>query len=127
MDRGELRALYVIGENPVQSEADQHRATRLLERLECLVVQDLFLTGTAEIADVVLPAAAAAFESEGTVTSSERRVQRMRRTKPPAGESRDDLDDHFRAGTPTGTRLGPARSPSACGMSCARCRPCTRA
>jgi predicted molibdopterin-dependent oxidoreductase YjgC len=91
MERGELRALYVIGENPVQSEADQHRAIRLLGSLDCLVVQDLFLTGTAKLADVVLPAAAAAFESEGTVTSSERRVQRVRRAKPPAGESRDDL------------------------------------
>jgi predicted molibdopterin-dependent oxidoreductase YjgC len=85
----------VIGENPVQSEADQHRATRLLSELDCLVVQDLFLTGTARIADVVLPAAAAAFESEGTVTSSERRVQRVRRTRMPAGQSRDDLDIIF--------------------------------
>jgi predicted molibdopterin-dependent oxidoreductase YjgC len=91
MEHGALKALYVIGENPVQSEADQKRATHLLESLDCLVVQDLFLTGTAQIADVVLPAAAAAFESEGTVTSSERRVQRMRRTIAPAGNSRDDL------------------------------------
>jgi predicted molibdopterin-dependent oxidoreductase YjgC len=95
MERRELRALYVIGENPVQSEADQHRATRLLGELDCLVVQDLFLTGTAQIADVVLPAAAAAFEAEGTVTSSERRVQRVRRTKAPEGQSRDDLDIIF--------------------------------
>ena len=91
MERGELRALYVIGENPVQSEADQHRATRLLESLEMLVVQDIFLTETALRADVVLPAAAGAFESEGTVTNSERRVQRVRRTRNPPGESRDDL------------------------------------
>jgi predicted molibdopterin-dependent oxidoreductase YjgC len=91
MERGDLKALYVIGENPVQSEADQTRATHLLESLDFLVVQDLFLTGTAAIADVVLPAAAAAFEAEGTVTSSERRVQRVRRTKQPAGESREDL------------------------------------
>jgi formate dehydrogenase major subunit len=91
MEGGELKALYVIGENPVQSEADQKRATHLLESLDCLVVQDLFVTGTAKLADVFLPAAAAAFESEGTVTSSERRVQRVRRTVPPAGNSRDDL------------------------------------
>ncbi len=91
MDRGELRALYVIGENPVQSEADQHRATRLLEGLECLVVQDIFLTETAQRADVVLPAAAGAFESEGTVTNSERRVQRVRKTLKPPGEAREDL------------------------------------
>jgi predicted molibdopterin-dependent oxidoreductase YjgC len=91
MEHGDLRALYVIGENPVQSEADQTRAAHLLASLDCLVVQDLFLTGTAQIADVFLPAAAAAFESEGTVTSSERRVQRVRRTVKPAGDSRDDL------------------------------------
>ena len=91
MDRGELRALYVIGENPVQSEADQHRATRLLEGLELLVVQDIFLTETAQRADVVFPAAAGAFESEGTVTNSERRVQRVRKTLDPPGEAREDL------------------------------------
>jgi formate dehydrogenase major subunit len=95
MECGELRALYVIGENPVQSEADQHRATRILGSLDCLVVQDIFLTDTAELADVVLPAAAAAFESEGTVTSSERRVQRVRMTRKPAGNSRDDLSIIF--------------------------------
>jgi len=91
MERGELRALYVIGENPLQSEADQHRATRLIEGLEFLVVQDIFLTETAQRADVVLPAAAGAFESEGTVTNSERRVQRVRRTLDPPGEAREDL------------------------------------
>ncbi len=95
MERGELRALYVIGENPLQSEADQHHATHLLESLDLLIVQDLVLTGTARIADVVLPAAASAFEAEGTVTSSERRVQRVRRTKAPEGQSRDDLQIIF--------------------------------
>jgi formate dehydrogenase major subunit len=91
MERRELRALYIIGENPVHSEADQHRATRLLESLDVLVVQDIFLTETAQRADVVLPAAAGAFESEGTVTNSERRVQRVRRTLAPPGEAREDL------------------------------------
>ena len=91
MDRGELTAVYVIGENPVQSEADQHRAKRLLGGLEFLVVQDMFLTKTAEIADVVLPAAAAWAEAEGTVTNSERRVQRVRKALDPPGEARDDL------------------------------------
>ena len=91
MERGELTALYVIGENPVQSEADQHRTRRLLEGLEFLVVQDIFLTATGEIADVVLPAAAGWAESEGTVTNSERRVQRVRRALEPPGEARDDL------------------------------------
>ncbi len=91
MERGDLTAVYVIGENPVQSEADQKRASGLLEGLDFLVVQDLFLTKTAEIADVVLPAAAAWAESEGTVTNSERRVQRVRKAVEPPGEARDDL------------------------------------
>jgi formate dehydrogenase major subunit len=91
MESGELHALYVIGENPVQSEADQHRAAALLGRLDFMVVQDLFLTDTAEMANVVFPAAAGAFESEGTVTSSERRVQRCRRTLSPPGDAREDL------------------------------------
>jgi predicted molibdopterin-dependent oxidoreductase YjgC len=91
IERGELRAAYVIGENPVQSEADQERAKRLLGSLDFMVVQDLFLTATAELADVVLPAAAAWAESEGTVTNSERRVQRVRKALEPPGEARDDL------------------------------------
>jgi predicted molibdopterin-dependent oxidoreductase YjgC len=91
MDRGDLQALYVIGENPVQSEADQERAKHLLSTREFLVVQDIFLTATAELADVVLPAAASWAESEGTVTNSERRVQRVRKALDPPGEARDDL------------------------------------
>ena len=92
MDHGDLRALYVVGENPARSEADQGRAVRLLSGLDHLVVQDIFLTHTAEMAHVVLPAAAGWAESEGTVTNSERRVQRVRRAlEPPAG-ARDDVD-----------------------------------
>jgi predicted molibdopterin-dependent oxidoreductase YjgC len=91
MERGELRTVYVIGENPCQSEADQHRALRLLEGLDHLVVQDIFLTRTAQMADVVLPASAAWCESEGTVTSSERRVQRVRKALAPPGEAREDI------------------------------------
>ena len=92
MDHGELRALYVLGENPLRSEADQKRARRLLEGLEFLLVQDVMPTATAEIADVVLPAAASWCESEGTVTSSERRVQRVRRALAPPAGARDDLE-----------------------------------
>ncbi len=91
MERRELTALYVIGENPVQSEADQAKAIAALSGLEHLVVQDIFLTRTAELADVVLPAAAAWAETEGTVTNSERRVQRVRKALEPPGEARDDL------------------------------------
>jgi predicted molibdopterin-dependent oxidoreductase YjgC len=91
MERGELTALYVIGENPATSEADANRAKHLLRDLECLIVQDIFLSQTAEMADVVLPAAAAWAESEGTVTNSERRVQRVRKALEPPGNARDDI------------------------------------
>ena len=91
MERGDLTALYCIGENPVQSEADTHRVKQILGGLEFMVVQDIFLTATAEMADVVLPAAAAWAETEGTVTNSERRVQRVRKAIDPPGEARDDL------------------------------------
>jgi predicted molibdopterin-dependent oxidoreductase YjgC len=70
MEHNQLRAVYVLGENPMQSEADAKRTRRLLEGLEHLVVQDIFLTKTAEVAHVVLPAAASWCESEGTVTSA---------------------------------------------------------
>jgi formate dehydrogenase major subunit len=91
MDRGELHALYVIGENPLQSEADRHLTEKRLRSLDFIVVQDILLTATAEIADVVLPAAAGWAESEGTVTNSERRVQRVRKALDPPGDARDDL------------------------------------
>ena len=91
MERGELRAAYVIGENPASSEADKQHTVKLLEGLDCLIVQDLFMTKTAELADVVFPASNAAFEAEGTVTNSERRVQRVRKALEPPGEARDDI------------------------------------
>ena len=92
MEAGELRACYVIGENPADSEADVAHARKLLAGLDILVVQDIFLTRTAEMADVVLPASLAWAESEGTVTSSERRVQRVRAAVPPPGQARHDID-----------------------------------
>ena len=91
MEEGELTALYCIGENPVVSEADRHRAVRLLEGLEHMVVQDISLTQTARLASVVLPAAAGWVESDGTVTNSERRVQRVRKVIEPPGNARDDM------------------------------------
>ena len=91
MEHRTLTALYVVGENPAQSEADMHRTAGLLGGLEHLVVQDMFLTKTAEMADVVLPAAASWCESEGTVTNSERRVQRIRKALDPPGDARDDV------------------------------------
>jgi predicted molibdopterin-dependent oxidoreductase YjgC len=92
MGRGDLRALYVLGENPAQSEADVGHAISLLQGLDHLVVQDIFLTKTAELADVVLPASAAWCESEGTATNSERRVQRVRKALEPPEGARDDIE-----------------------------------
>jgi len=91
MGRGDLRTLYVIGENPAQSEADGAHAEHLLGSLDFLVVQDIFLTKTARLADVVLPGSASWCEGEGTVTNSERRVQRVRKAVNPPGEARDDV------------------------------------
>ena len=110
MERGDLTAVYCIGENPVQSEADQKRAIGLLSGLDLLVVQDLFLTKTAQLADVVLPATAAWAESEGTVTNSERRVQRVRKAvQPPAG-ARDDLAIIFELANRMGANWGEANA-----------------
>jgi predicted molibdopterin-dependent oxidoreductase YjgC len=92
METGKLTAAYIIGENPADSEADAGRARELLDGLDLLVVQDIFPTTTAEMADVVLPAAADWCEAEGTVTSSERRVQRVRRAVTPPGEALPDQE-----------------------------------
>ena len=92
MERGELRALYVIGENPADSEADVNHAREALAGLDILVVQDVFMTRTAEMADVVLPAALGWAESDGTVTNSERRVQRTRAAIKPPGDARQEIE-----------------------------------
>lgn len=92
MAAGTMKAIYCIGENPADSEADVAHARAALENTELLVVQDIFMTKTAELADVVLPASVAWAESDGTVTSSERRVQRVRAAVPPPGEARHDYE-----------------------------------
>jgi predicted molibdopterin-dependent oxidoreductase YjgC len=89
---GTLHALYVIGENPAVSDADTHHVDKSLGRLDLLVVEDLFLTRTAQLAHVVLPAAAGWCETEGTVTASDRRVQRVRKALDPPADARDDLE-----------------------------------
>jgi formate dehydrogenase major subunit len=91
MGRKELTALYVIGENPAQSDADMHHVVGLLEGLDHLVVQEIFLTKTAQLADVVFPTTATWAEGEGTVTNSERRVQRCRKAVEPPGDARDEI------------------------------------
>ncbi len=90
MEAKEVRAMYVIGENPCQSDADENHSSKLFGELDFLVVQDLFLTKTGRMADVVLPAAASWAESEGTFTNGERRVQRVRTVIDPPGEARSD-------------------------------------
>ena len=92
MERRELRALYVIGENPADSEADVNHSRKALESLDILVVQDVFMTRTAEMADVVLPAALGWAESDGTVTNSERRVQRTRAAIKPPGSAHQEIE-----------------------------------
>ncbi len=110
MERGEMRALYIIGENPAQSEADGQRARRLIGGVDFVVVQDVFRTATAELAHVVLPASSSWSESEGTVTNSERRVQRVRAAMRPPGSARDDIDIIAEIARRMGRDLGP-RSP----------------
>jgi formate dehydrogenase major subunit len=90
MERGELRTLYVFGENPAQSEADSKKTMELLEGLDFLIAQDILMTRTCEIADVVLPGSVSWCEAGGTVTNSERRVQLMHKAVDPPGLARDD-------------------------------------
>ena len=87
--KGEIKALYVIGENPMLSDADIKHIEEALKALDFLVVQDIFLTETARLADVVLPACSFA-EKDGTFTNTERRVQRVRKAISPVGNSRPD-------------------------------------
>jgi formate dehydrogenase major subunit len=86
---GTLKALYVIGENPLVSDPDVNHAEKSLNNLDFLVVQDIFLTETAQLADVVLPSACFA-EKDGTFANTERRVQRVRKALDPPGQAWDD-------------------------------------
>ena len=85
----EIKGLYVLGENPAMSDPDVEHARDALAKLECLVVQDIFLTETANFADVILPASAWA-EKTGTVTNTNRQVQMGRPAVAPPGEARED-------------------------------------
>jgi predicted molibdopterin-dependent oxidoreductase YjgC len=85
------RAMYIMGENPMLSSPNLQHVQKALESLDFLVVQDIFLTETAQIADVVLPAASFA-EQEGTFINTERRVQRVRRAIKPVGLSKPDWE-----------------------------------
>jgi len=87
--RGEIKGMYVVGENPIMSEPYTVHTRRALQQLEFMVVQDIFPTETAVLADVILPATAFA-EKDGTYTSTERRVQRIRKAVEPPGEAKPD-------------------------------------
>ena len=91
MLKGRIKAMYITGENPLLSEPDLHHAEQAFKALDFLVVQDIFMHETGEIADVVLPATTFA-EKDGTFTNSERRVQRVRKTIEPVGDSRPDWE-----------------------------------
>lgn len=86
---GKIRCMYIMGENPLLSEPDIEKTREALEGLEFLVVQDIFLTETAKLADVVLPAASFA-EKEGTFTNTERRVQLLRKALDAPGDALPD-------------------------------------
>ncbi|MDH4288147.1 MAG: formate dehydrogenase subunit alpha [Aquincola sp.] len=88
--KGEIRGMYVQGENPAMSDPDAHHARESLAALEHLVVQDIFLTETAYLADVILPAGAFP-EKTGTFTNTDRLVQMGRQAVPPPGDARQDL------------------------------------
>jgi formate dehydrogenase alpha subunit len=91
LEEGKVRALYVMGENPMLSDPDLNHARHCMEKAEFLVVQDIFLTETARMAHVVLPGVSFA-EKDGTFTTTDRRVQRVRQAIPPIGEARQDWD-----------------------------------
>jgi len=87
---GQIRGMYIMGENPAMSDPDVHHAREALAELEMLVVQDIFLTETGYLADVILPASAFP-EKTGTFTNTDRSVQLGRQALEPPGEARQDL------------------------------------
>lgn len=86
---GSIKFLYIMGENPMVSDPDINHVQKALEKVNFLVVQDIFMTETAEFADVILPASSFA-EKDGTFTNTERRVQRVRKAIEPVGDSKPD-------------------------------------
>ena len=91
IEEGKIKALYIMGENPALSDPNLNRTRKALEEVDFLVVQDIFLSETAEYADVVLPSVCFA-EKDGTFTNTERRVQRVRKAVEPPGQARNDWE-----------------------------------
>jgi formate dehydrogenase alpha subunit len=108
---GKLKAIYLMGENPVISDPNVKHTIEALKSLEFLVVQDIFMTETAELADVVLPSVCFA-EKDGTFTNTDRNIQRVRKAVTPPGEARGDLEIIL----DLSTRLGYPMSYSSPGM-----------
>ncbi len=90
-ETGDIKLLYIVGENPMVSDPDINKVKKSLENIEFLVVQEIFMTETAELADVVLPASSFA-EKDGTFTNTERRVQRIRKAVDLPGEAKPDWE-----------------------------------
>ena len=91
IENGDVKGLYIMGENPALSDPNLNRTRKALDMIDFLVVQDIFLSETAQYADVVLPAVSFA-EKDGTYTNTERRVQRVRKALDPPGEARQDWE-----------------------------------
>lgn len=89
IDEGRMKALYIMGENPLVSDPDLNHAEHVLKKLELLVVQDIFLTETSKLAHFILPGVSFA-EKDGTFTATDRRVQRVRKAIEPIGDSKPD-------------------------------------
>jgi formate dehydrogenase major subunit len=89
IDEGKIKALYVVGENPLVTDPDLRHVEAALQKLDIFIVQDIFLTQTAKLADIILPGTSFA-EKDGTFTNTERRVELVRQAIPPLGESRPD-------------------------------------
>ena len=89
VESGDIKAIYVMGENPALSDPNLNRTRKALDAVDFLVVQDIFLSETAQYADVVLPSVCFA-EKNGTFTNTERRVQRVRKAVAPPGRAKDD-------------------------------------
>jgi formate dehydrogenase major subunit len=106
----EIHGLYVFGENPAVGEPATNEVERDFEKLDFVVVQDLYETETAAFADVVLPGSSWA-EKDGTVTNTDRQVMRMRETRAPPGDTRHDLDILTTVGERLVDRIGPWQEP----------------
>ncbi|KKL53407.1 hypothetical protein LCGC14_2275770, partial [marine sediment metagenome] len=101
VETGDIKGIYIMGENPALSDPNLNRTRKALESVDFLVVQDIFLTETAEYADVVLPSTCFA-EKDGTFTNTERRVQRVRKAIDVPGTARNDWEIICQIATKTG-------------------------